>query len=161
MNIDMKERIVKILEAYPDRKRKIDALRYELANPAQISEVEQLEAMTYSHDEIGGKPSVGHVSDKTLYIALNYQEKAGRLNAGVVSEVSRQLYELEREQSRLEYYVSLLSKRQAEVIRRTYFELESQETVAKALNVSVRTVQTIKAQAIEALGELYCLTAKL
>lgn len=160
MNTDMKAHVLSLLETYSKRKREIDVLSYELAHPAQVSPAEQIEAMTYAHGNAEGRPSIGHISDKTLYIALNYQEKAEKLNAGVVNEVTRQLIEMQHEQSRLEYYVSLLESRQSEVIQRTYFSPEPQEAIAKALNISVRTVQAVKAQAIEALVELYSLTAK-
>lgn len=160
MNADKKKYVVKLLESYPIRKRKIDALRFELAFPAQVSRTEQLEAMAYAHGDTEIRPNSGHISNKTLYIALNYQDKADKLNASIVNEVAEQLVEAEREQERLEYYVSLLEHRQSEVIRRTYFEPESQEAIAKALNTSVRTVQAIKAQAIDALEELYNLTTK-
>lgn len=158
MNTDMKERVMELLRTYPKRKREIDALRYELANPAQVSRAEQLEAMAFAHGDTEGRPSIGHISDKTLYIALNYQDKVDKLNSSVVDEVAGQLIETEQEQSRLEYYVSLLEPRQTEVIRRIYFKPESQGAVAKALNISVRTVQVVKAQAIDALVELYSLT---
>lgn len=160
MNTDMKVRVLSLLETYSKRKREIDALSYELAHPAQVSPAEQLEAMTYAHGNAEGKPSISHISDKTLYIALNYREKTEKLNAGVVNEIAGQLVEMQQEQSRLEYYVSLLEPRQAEVIRRTYFQPEPQEAIAKALNVSVRTVQTNKMQAIDTLVGLYSLTDK-
>lgn len=160
MNTDMKAYVLDLLGSYPKRGREIEALRYELAHPAQVSPADQLEAMNYAHGNTDGKPSTGHVSDKTLFIALNYQEKAEKLNAGVVKEVPGQLYEAQQEQSRLEYYVPLLEPRQAEVIRRTFFKPESQDAIAKSLNISVRTVQTVKAQAIRTLAELYSLTDK-
>lgn len=160
MNTDMKAYVLDLLSPYPKRKREIEVLRYELTHPAQVSPADQLEAMNYAHGNTDGKPSTGHVSDKTLFIALNYQEKAEKLNASVVNEVSGLLYKAQQEQSRLEYYVSLLEPRQAEVIRRTFFEPEPQEAIAKYLNISVRTVQTDKTQAIDTLVELYSLTDK-
>lgn len=117
--------------------------------------------MNYAHGNADGKASIGHVSNKTLYIALNYQEKAEKLNAEVVNEAAEQLVKLEQEQARLEYYVSLLEPRQAEVIRRTFFKPEPQEVTAKALRISVRTVQAVKEQAIDALVDLYSFTKEL
>lgn len=158
MKTDTRMRVLNLLKTYSKRKQKIEALRYELAHPARTSHAEQLEAMSYAHSDTEGRPSIGHISDKTLYIALNYQDKVDKLNSSVVDEVAGQLIETEQEQSRLEYYVSLLEPRQAEVIRRIYFKPESQGAVAKGLNISVRTVQVVKAQAIDALVELYSLT---
>ena len=76
-------------------------------------------------------------------------------------EIAQRLLELEEKQDRLRYYVSLLKPRQAEVIRRTFFKPESQEETARALKISVRTVQTVKGQAINALVELYSFTEDL
>lgn len=161
MNTDTKAYVLNLLETYPKRKREIDALHYELAHPSQVSRNEQIEAMSFAHGTAEGRPGAGHISNKTLYIALNYQDKAEKLNSGVVDEVAGQLVKAEQTQERLEYFVSILESRQTEVIRRIYFYSEPQESVAKALNISVRTVQTVKAQAIDALVELYNLTARL
>ena len=62
---------MELLETYHDRERMIAVLRYELEHPGKISSAEQIEAMNYGHgDGIGG--TKGHISNKTLYIALNY-----------------------------------------------------------------------------------------
>ena len=67
--------------------------------------------------------------------------------------------DLEQEQARLEYYISLLDPRQERVLRLTCFEKIAQEAVAEELGVTVRRVQDIKAQAISELAEMYSLTA--
>lgn len=74
-----------------------------------------------THGEGGAKPG-NHISNKTLYIALNYQSRADDINRGVVDEVAEQLVKLETEQERLEYYVSLLKEKQEKVIRLFYFD---------------------------------------
>ena len=108
----------------------------------------------------GGRPD-GHISNKTLYIALNYREQAELLNAETLSEISAELIELVQEQARLEYYISLLEPRQERVLRLTCFVKIAQESVAEELGVTVRRVQDIKAQAIGELAEMYGFTAKL
>lgn len=160
MNTEMKNHVIKLLDSYPERARKIALLRYELAHPAQITGDELIEAMNYARPEGQGHPS-GHISNRTLYIALNYQERAERLNDETFGDISARLAEMEREQSRLEYYMSLLDRRQELVLRRTCFEKVPQEKVAKELEVSVRRIQDIKAQAIDALAEMYGFTAEL
>lgn len=160
MNIEMKKHVINLLDSYHKRVREIALLRYELAHPSQVTENEVIGAMSYARQQGGGRPE-GHISNKTLYIALNYQEQAERLNTEVFSEISAKLVELEREQSRLEYYMSLLESRQELVLRRSYFERVAQEKVAEELGISVRRVQDIKAQAIENLAEMYDFTAEL
>lgn len=153
---DMEAYVIGLLETYREREQKISALRYELNRPARLSTNELIEAMALVHDDGMGRP-VGHVSDKTLYIALNYQEKADKINAHVVDEIAGQLVELEDEQNRLKYYVSLLEGRQAEVIRLTYFEVCNQDEAAKKIGVVPRTMRRIKKEAVSKLVELYSL----
>lgn len=160
MNADMKKHVVHLLDTYHKRARQIAILRYELSNPAKITEEEMIDTMQFAHQEGGGRPD-GHISNKTLYIALNYREQAELLNAETLSEISAELMELVQEQARLEYYISLLEPRQERVLRLTCFEKIAQESVAEELGVTVRRVQDIKAQAIGELAEMYGFTAKL
>lgn len=103
----MKKYVKELLETYHDRERMIAVLRYELEHPGKISGAEQIEAMTYGHgDGIGG--TKGHISNKTLYIALNYEEQAERLNATAIKEIAEELFDLERRQKKLLYYIALL-----------------------------------------------------
>lgn len=97
MNAEMKNYVIKLLETYHDRERMIAVLRYDLEHPAKVNSSEQIEAMNYRRgDDIGNVK--GHISNKTLYIALNYEEQAGRLNA-----VKRRVWL----QSRVSYRFSL------------------------------------------------------
>ena len=116
--------------------------------------------MNFARQEGAGRPE-GHISNKTLYIALNYQDQARQLNAETFQEISAQLMKLEQEQDRLNYYLSLLEPRQEQVLRKAYLEKVPQEQVARELGVSVRSVQDIKAKAIDALAEMYAFTAGL
>ena len=128
MDKDMRAYVVNLLETCQERRRKIALLHYELEHPAHTSEAEMISAMAlgYGNGSGGGHPD-GHISDKTLYIALNYQSKADKLNADIKEEIVVQLVELEQEQARLEYYTSLLEKRQALVICLAYFEGRSRQ----------------------------------
>ena len=116
MNAEMKNYVIKQLETYHDRERKIAVLRYDLEHPSEVGVTEQIEAMNYGSGE-GVGHSKGHISNKTLYIALNYEEQAKQLNAESAKEIADELFILERRQKKLLYYISLLEKRQAEVVR--------------------------------------------
>ena len=61
----------------------------------------------------------------------------------------------------MKYYVSLLSDRQISVIKLTYFEGRTQEDVAEKMELAKRTVQMLKAQAIDALAAMYDYTMQL
>lgn len=124
MNAEMKNYVIKQLETYHDRERKIAVLRYDLEHPSEVGVTEQIEAMNYGSGE-GVGHSKGHISNKTLYIALNYEEQAKQLNAESAKEIADELFILERRQKKLLYYISLLEKRQAEVVRMVYMEGEN------------------------------------
>ena len=142
---EMKVYVLELLENYHKRAREIALLRYELAHPVRVTEDELIEAMSYAHQDGVGRPE-GHISNKTLYIALNYREQAGRLNTENVGEISAKLTRLEREE---------------QVLRRLYLERMPREKAADEFGLSVRRLQEIRVQAIESLAEMYCFTDAL
>lgn len=114
--------------------------------------------MSLGHGDGMGGSGKGHISDKTMYIALNYQERVDRMNTEAENKIAWRLLKLEAEQDQLWYYVSLLETREAEVLRLTYFEKTSQDTISELLGVVPRTMRRIKKEAIEKLAEMYALT---
>ena len=154
MTVDTKTYVVGLLESYQKRSKQIDLLHYELSHPARVTENEMIGALALAHGEERGRPG-GHASDKTLYIALNYQDRTEEANQIGADEVVEQLVELEREQERLKYYVSLLEERQEKVIKLFYFEGMNQDEVAERMAVSVRHIRSIKAKAINELISMY------
>lgn len=154
MSAEMKKYVKELLETYHDRERMIAVLRYELEHPGKISGAEQIEAMTYGHgDGIGG--TKGHISNKTLYIALNYEEQTERLNATATKEIAEELFDLEQRQKKLLYYIALLGKRQADVLRLIYIEKLSTKEVVERYGLTYRTIDRIKKEAVESLAEMY------
>lgn len=158
MNCDTRTYVINLLETYQERKRKISLLHYELEHPARTSEAEMISAMALGHGAGGSSHTEGYISDKTLYIALNYQSKIDKMNADTKEEIVVQLVELEQQQARLEYYTSLLEKRQKLVLRLAYFESLPWDEVAKKAEVAVRTVHKIKNHALDQLAEMYQFT---
>ena len=154
MNAEMKNYVIKQLETYHDRERKIAVLRYDLEHPSEVGVTEQIEAMNYGSGE-GVGHSKGHVSNKTLYIALNYEEQAKQLNAESAKEIADELFILERRQKKLLYYISLLEKRQAEVVRMVYMEGVSTKKAAEQHGLTVRTIERIRKDAVDNLAEMY------
>ena len=162
MNIETKTYVVGLLESYRKRAKQIELLHYELAHPVRVTANEMIGALALAHgDDSGSGHPGGHASDKTLYIALNYQDRANQANKSASREVVDHLVTLEQEQERLKYYVSLLPDRQVSVIKLTYFEGRTQEDVAEKMELAKRTVQMLKAQAIDALTAMYDYTMQL
>ena len=154
MNAEMKNYVIKLLRTYHDRERKIAVLRYDLEHPSEVGVTEQIEAMNYGSGE-GVGHSKGHISNKTLYIALNYEEQAKQLNAESAKEIADELFILERRQKKLLYYISLLEKRQAEVVRMVYMEGVSTKKAAEQHGLTVRTIERIRKDAVDNLAEMY------
>ena len=154
MNAEMKNYVTKLLRTYHDRERKIAVLRYDLEHPSEVGVTEQIEAMNYGSGE-GVGHSKGHISNKTLYIALNYEEQAKQLNAESAKEIADELFILERRQKKLLYYISLLEKRQAEVVRMVYMEGVSTKKAAEQHGLTVRTIERIRKDAVDNLAEMY------
>lgn len=150
----MSKYVLKLLESYNERERKIAVLRYNLEHPAKVSRSEQIEAMNFGHGD-GLDHSAGHISNKTLYIALNYEEQAERMNAESAHEIAKELFALECEQRRLTYFIGLLDKRQAEVIRLVFVDGIPTKEVAVSFGLTYRTIDRIKRTAIENLAEMY------
>ena len=161
MNTDMKTKIVGLLESYAMRERQIAVLHYEMQHTAHISPSEVIDSMSLGHGDGVGSGGKGHISNKTMYIALNYQERMERMNAEAANDIAQCLLELEAKQDRIRYYVSLLEKREAKVIRAFYIEGQSWEEIAREIGVALRTVHKIKNRAIEHLAELYAYKAGL
>lgn len=161
MEIDMKTRVTQLLETYPERKRQIALLHYEMQHTARISPEEMIDGMSLGHSDSMGGSSHGHISNKTMYIALNYQERMERINKESINDIADRLLRLEREQDRIRYYVSLLQGREADVIRQFYFEGCSWEEIAKRTGVALRTIYKIKNRAIDHLAEWYAYTSSL
>lgn len=154
MNRNMKSYVINLLETYLKREQQIDLLHYEMRHTARVSSEEMIDGMSLGHgDGMGG--GKGHISNKTMYIALNYQERMERMNEESANEIAQRLLELETEQNRLRHYVSLLEKREAAVIRLSYFEEVTQDEAAESLGIVPRTMRRIKKEAIEKLVEMY------
>ena len=158
MDSNMRSHIVHLLETYRDRAKQIVLLHYELEHAPSVSADDVIGAMSFGHSD-GTTRSKGHISNKTLYIALNYQEQTDKLNSESKTDLINRLVVLEHEQDRLVYYVSLLDKRQAGVVRRFYFDTCSLEEIAAEIGVSLRTVCKIKSRAIDSLADMYSLCA--
>ncbi len=158
MKVKTKADVIVLLKGYLDRERKIAVLHYELAHLPKATSDEIIEAMAFGHGDGEGRPS-GYISDKTLYIALNYQEKIEKLNFSTVDDISHQLVELEQEQNRLKYYISLLEAKQAKAVQLLYIEKLTQKEAERTLGYSAKTIRKLRDNALETLATMYgCVT---
>ena len=149
-----REQVQELLEQYPELVRKISILRFELQRPPAISPEEIIDSMNFTHGRGEGHIS-GVVSNKTMYIALNYRENAERVNHELLDDIAIRLVPLERKLDRLEHYVSLLNPRMAQVIRLCYFEDLPWDAVAAKMEISIRSAQKLKNAAVDKLAQMY------
>ena len=154
MNTDMKTQVVRLLEDYALREQQIALLHYEMQHTAHVSPDEVISGMSLGHGN-SVSSNHGHISNKTMYIALNYQEQMERMNVEAANEIAQRLLDLEAEQDRIRYYISLLEKREAEVIQLIYMKRMTMENAEKVMCLSAKTVRKLKNQAVDALVKMY------
>jgi len=155
MSEENKKYVQHLLEEYRMNVRKIAQLRYELEHPALVSPAEIIEAMTFTKGSGEGARPVGCVSDKTLYIAMNYQETATNLNNESCGEIVSMLIPLEREVDRLEHYIQLLPEPQAALLRRHFFDGVGWNELCDEMRLSPKTLRKLREKAVDALVEMY------
>lgn len=154
MNSDMQDHVIHLLKSFRQRKQRINLLRYELLRHINVSGDDMIDSMTFGTDTDADHGS-DRSQDKILYIMLNYQKFADKLNMETINEILSELVKLEMEQKRLCYYVSLLNCQEAQAVRRVYFDGHSWEQTAEELGVVRRTAYRIKARALANLAWMY------
>lgn len=148
-----------LLARYPEMVREAAALRFELEHPQRVSQKEMLEAMAFSKGD-GLRPTQGHVSDKTFYIALNYQEQTAHQNKEVVVTLAELLAHVERKIRQLEHYVAQLPPDIGDTIRGLYFSAKSLKELAVEMHLSERTLRRLRNKGIAALADMYAALGK-
>lgn len=154
-NAEQKKRVVEILKTYPQKEKQIKMLKYELEHPSHVSEKELIESLSLAKSEDGGVRSPGHISNKTMMIALQYQDTAERINGDVVAEIMQELSALEAEVARIDYYLTLLDEGKALVLRRYYVEQKSWAEIGAELHLSQRALIKRRDDGVGELAEMF------
>lgn len=160
MRNTIETRILALLQDYTNKARKLAVYRYELEHTASISPDEVIGSMNFYHSD-GIGTITGHISDKTAYIALHYQEKAEALTEEAARKLAARLWDLEQELDRLHFYVSLLPPRQRKVIRLHYFAGKTREETCEMLKISASTYDKNRKKGIELLCGMYADTSNV
>lgn len=150
------DKTISMLEGYLAQQRRIAALRYEFEHIDYVTEDEMIGQMALpgkSEDGSVGR-SVGHISDKTMYIALNYRNQAHHLNSEESGRILEKLTPLEAEAERLEFYVGLLPPHLRDTLKLHYFQGLSWAEVARALFVTESALVKRRRVAVEQLADL-------
>ena len=156
INMDNKylNEVLERLESYRKKEQQIELLRYELQHAKQVSPTELIEAMTFQTRDADGSQTDLYPKD-VPGIALSYQHIAAQLNEEAVGELISRYTALCHERDRLLHYIGLLDKRQQDVVRKHYFEQQSWSEIASSMDLTPRTVQRTRQQALDELANLY------
>jgi hypothetical protein len=146
-------KLVELLINFRSNERKVKVLQFELANRPQLSGTELIEAMSLSVPEgLGGL--TGHISDKTMRIALQYDDRAHDMNIEAKEAILQELVPLQAQQNKLKYYISLLGH-DGSVLVGYYLEGKSWNQMEQETEVTVRTLHRWKNEQIQKLLDMY------
>ena len=151
----IREQVIDDLKQYPELKKKVILLRYEQEHPAKISDSEVIDSMALSRPVSDGIRPAGFISDKTMRIATQFRDKKDRLNQETIMEIAQELYTVEQQISKLEFYVSQLEEKQAEVIRKYYFEGKTWGELQREMHLAPRTLLKRRDDGLDALVSIY------
>jgi len=107
----------------------------------------------YSDILIPKKETLGEF--KTMRIATQFRDKKDRLNQETIMEIAQELYTVEQQISKLEFYVSQLEEKQAEVIRKYYFEGKTWGELQREMHLAPRTLLKRRDDGLDALVSIY------
>ena len=106
--LETRKKVEADLKEYPMLKRKETILKYESQHPQHVTEHEVIGALALSHSVQEMAGSAGYISDKTMRIALQFQDETERLNRDASFEIAQELFNVRRKMKKLEFYVSQL-----------------------------------------------------
>ena len=152
----MSKRIETMFREYRNKERDITLLRQRLMDMTCISDEEVIETMVFSSPEGEYVQSSG-ISDKTATIAMHFRDQQERLNKDMVGPITRKICSLVDELRLFDYAVALLPKRQAEIVRHLVKNGDDWETTMQELEISRRTLQRERQNAIDGLEHMYSL----
>ena len=152
-----KEELIEELRNYRIKKKKIELLSFELENSYELTDTEIIEALSLGHAQGESLPvKGGHISDKTMKIALHYEDISLRMRTESLMQIKRELHSLKSEINRIEYYVGLLDSCQEEVIRFYYFDGKTWPEIKEQLHTSQRALIKRRDDGVNELVKIYC-----
>lgn len=153
---ELKNQVIELLKSYPQKKRQIEQLKFELQHLTLIGGDELIGSLSLGSQSYGGGNSKGgYISNKTMMIALQYPEIAQKLNNEPIVQITNELQSIEVEVDRIDRYLSLLEQRQADVIRLYYFECRTWAELENELFLSKKTLQNIRDEGVNELARMY------
>jgi len=154
--MDITATVIELLKTHKRKKRTIEQLKFELDNPPRLSEDEIIRGLSLGSSIPGsGIINRNHISDKTMAIAMKFREAGEELMNETVTQIAKELADLETDVARMEHYLSLLQEKYATVIRMYYFNGLQNLQIAEKLGITVPTVIYRKNAATKELVAMY------
>ena len=153
----VREFVLQQLKSYKANKQRVDALRYEYEHFKAVTPEDTITAMSFSHGSDGIRAPAGHTSDKTPYIALNYQSKTTQSNYRTKADILDEYIPVSQAVERLEHHISLLMPREVKILYLRYRDGMKFAEIAEEMQLSTKSVSNIHKSAIDRLCEMYAL----
>ena len=139
--VQLKDRILNLLTNYIDDKRRLSLLKFEQVHPPKLNESDMIEGMMLGRNgDDQHCSSMGHISDKTYYVAMNYRQYSANLKQEYITDLSQQVYLLEQKLGRLDNCLSQLPCIQSQVLIGIFEEDKKIGELVEELEVSESTV---------------------
>ena len=153
---ELKMQVESILFKYSFMKNKLTILEFELRNltPALRADIIEGNTFALSGNERG---SGFHISDRTADMVVDHvdRQRDGRYYA-----LTAMVHDLNRETTRVEYYISLLPEEEAAVIRWFYFDGLPWAKITEKADVVQRTLERRKKRGLDKLVYYYSILDK-
>ena len=154
---ELKMQVESILFKYSFMKNKLSILEFELRNltPALRADIIEGNTFALSGNERG---SGFHISDRTADMVVDHvdRQRDGRYYAPTAM-----VHDLNRETTRVEYYISQLPEEEAAVIRWFYFDGLPWAKITENADVVQRTLERRKKRGLDKLVYYYSILDKL
>lgn len=152
----MSKRIEKIMKEYPQRTLELRCLKNQIKTFTGISDTDLIESMQFAKPE-GERVQTSNISDKTAGIALSYENKMNRANAGWHRHLIKKHDLLQEEIYFFESCLKSLSGKLPEIITDLVIDELTWDDVANKYHISRAMVGKHRKRAICELEELYSL----
>ncbi len=156
------QEVVNKMRGYAFLRQKRQLLEYELSHTVSISEEELLDTLAVgtSMRSVPVKNSDGN-RDRVLDLATSYRGKAEKPNREAHNKVAQEWKAVRSKLDRLDFYMSLLTSEQREILRLCYMERLTWQEIEEKTGYSRPTLVHRRTEAIEKLTEMYHYTSRL
>ena len=149
------EMVIEKLKEYPIMKKKLYLLSFEMEHMMRVSETDVLQTMAQALSSWNNTSQSGNTDlDRVMAVALSYRDRATTLNNETSSAIIQEWDEIYRAVSRIDFYMSLLTEEERNILILSYMEKLSWKELETILGFSRRTIIRRRDAAVERIKEL-------